>query len=162
MDRLFATDPSNSPLLLQRILLAVVIFPHGAQKALGWFGDQGFDATLGYMASSGIPKPLAVLLVLAETVGPLLLVLGLLARVAALGITCVMVGAILMVHAKVGFFMNWMGNAGGEGFEYHLLALGLSVPILIWGAGRASVDAWIARRMAEPARRSWREASVPT
>jgi len=161
MDRLFATDATNTPLLVQRIVLAVVMFPHGAQKLFGWFGGFGFDATMNAMSSGGTPKPLVFLAILAETVGPLLLVLGLLTRVAALGVTCVMAVAFATVHVHNGFFMNWMGNKPGEGYEYHLLALALSVPLLIWGAGRASLDHWIARRLGEGTPR-WREATVPT
>jgi len=44
------------------------------------------------------------------------------------------------VHIHVGFFVNWFGNQKGEGFEYHLLALALAIPIMIRGAGAVSVD----------------------
>ena len=59
---------------------------------------------------------------------------------AALGITGLMLGAIFMVHLPNGFFMNWMGNQKGEGFEYHLLAIGLAVALLVRGAGAFSLD----------------------
>ena len=61
-------------------------------------------------------------------------------RVAALGISAIMVGAVLMVHLPHGFFMNWFGNQSGEGFEFHLLALALSVPLLMLGGGRYALD----------------------
>jgi putative oxidoreductase len=64
--------------------------------------------------------------------------------VAAFGIACVMVVAVLTVHAKVGFFMNWFGTQKGEGFEFHLLAIGIAVALIIGGAGRWSLDALIA------------------
>jgi putative oxidoreductase len=58
----------------------------------------------------------------------------------AFGIALVMLGAIFMVHLPNGFFMNWFGNQKGEGFEYHLLAIGLALVIMINGSGRYSVD----------------------
>jgi putative oxidoreductase len=51
-----------------------------------------------------------------------------------------MVVAALMVHAHIGFFMNWMGKQAGEGFEYHLIALGLAIVIMVQGAGALSLD----------------------
>jgi len=141
---LFATDGTLVPLVL-RLTLAIVMFPHGAQKALGWFGGHGLRRTIGNFGAQGIPVPLALLAVAAELLGSLGVAVGLLTRVAALGIACVMVVAILTVHAKVGFFMNWLGNQKGEGFEYHLLALGIALALIVGGAGRWSLDALIAR-----------------
>jgi putative oxidoreductase len=133
------------PLVL-RLTLAFVMFPHGAQKALGWFGGYGFKGTMEFFRKSGIPAPLAVLAILAEFLGPLGLAVGLLTRVAAFGIAAVMVGSILSVHWQHGFFMNWYGNQQGEGFEYHLLAIGLAVALVLNGAGVWSLDAVIAGR----------------
>jgi putative oxidoreductase len=56
-------------------------------------------------------------------------------RIAAFGILCNMIVAILMVHARFGFFMNWFGKQKGEGFEYHLLAIAIALAILIQGSG---------------------------
>jgi putative oxidoreductase len=56
-----------------------------------------------------------------------------------------MLGAIALVHWKFGFYMNWGGNLGGEGFELHLLALGLSLPLLVRGGGAYAVDSWLLR-----------------
>jgi putative oxidoreductase len=140
---LFMTDGTLVPLVL-RLTLAIVMFPHGAQKVLGWFGGHGLRGTLGYFGSQGIPLPLALLAIAAEFLGPFGLALGLLTRVAAFGIACVMVVAVLTVHVKVGFFMNWFGTQKGEGFEFHLLAIGIAVALMISGAGRWSLDALIA------------------
>ena len=131
------------PLVL-RLTLAFVMFPHGAQKALGWFGGYGLKGTMEFFRKSGIPSLLGVLAIIAEFLGPLGLAVGLLTRVAAFGIAAVMVGAILSVHWQHGFFMNWYGNQQGEGFEYHLLAIGLAVALLLDGAGVWSLDAVIA------------------
>ena len=136
---LFQTNGSAAGLIL-RLTLAVVMFPHGAQKALGWFGGPGLTPTLQFFTSAGIPPVLAWLVIAAEFLGPLGLAVGLLTRLAALGIAGVMIGAIKMVHWKNGFFMNWSGTQQGEGFEYHLLALGMALALVIMGGGAASVD----------------------
>jgi putative oxidoreductase len=128
------------PLVL-RLTLAVVMFPHGAQTALGWFGGYGFKGTLEFFRKSGVPLPLAVLAIMAEFLGPFGLAVGLLTRVAALGIAAVMLGAIVTAHRQHGFFMNWYGNQQGEGFEYHLLVIGLAVALVLNGAGVWSLDA---------------------
>ena len=144
---LFKTNNSTAP-LVARIALGLVMLPHGAQKALGWFGGHGFSGTMGFFTGTmHIPAVFAFLAILAEFAGSLGLITGLLSRVAAFGIGTVMVVAILTVHAANGFFMNWFGNQKGEGFEYHLLAIGLALIVLIHGAGKASVDALIAGRL---------------
>jgi putative oxidoreductase len=141
---LFQTDGTLVPFIL-RLTLAIVMFPHGAQKVLGWFGGYGLRGTLGYFTSQGIPVPLALLAFAAEFLGSLGILVGLFTRVAAFGIACVMVVAIVTVHAKFGFFMNWSGTQKGEGFEYHVLALGIALALLVGGAGLWSFDAAIAR-----------------
>jgi len=141
---LFKTNDSTVP-LIARFTLGLVMFPHGAQKALGWFGGHGFSGTMNFFTGTmHIPAALAFLAIAAEFAGSLGLIAGLLSRVAAFGIATVMAVAILTVHGANGFFMNWAGNQKGEGFEYHLLALGLALIVLIHGAGKASLDALIA------------------
>src|SRR5438105_13264102 len=92
IDWLVATNGGVVPLIL-RLTLAVVMFPHGAQKTLGWFGGFGFRATMASFTKSGFPPALAFLAVVAEFLGPLALAIGLLTRVAALGIAGVMLVA---------------------------------------------------------------------
>ena len=75
------------------------------------------------------------------------LVVGFLSRVAAFGVACVMVGAIWLVHWPNGFFMNWSGKQAGEGFEYHLLVIAISLALMIAGSGKWSVDRIIAGKM---------------
>lgn len=145
---LFKTTDSTAP-LIARLALGLVIFPHGAQKMLGWFGGYGFSGTMGFFTGAmHIPAVFAFLAILAEFAGSIALIVGGLSRVAAFGIGTVMAVAVLTTHAANGFFMNWAGSQKGEGFEYHLLALGLALIVLVHGAGRASVDALIARRPA--------------
>jgi putative oxidoreductase len=140
---LLQTDSGVVGLIL-RITLTVVMFPHGAQKVLGWFGGHGFRGTMKFLTSSGIPAIFALLAIAAEFLGPLGLAVGLLTRVAAFGIACVMLVAIVTVHRPYGFFMNWYGNQKGEGFEYHLLVLGVAITLIIVGAGAWSVDGALA------------------
>ena len=127
--------------VLLRLTLGLVMFPHGAQKVLGWFGGYGFSGTYGmFTEKMGIPGVFAVLAIAAEFLGSLGLITGTLTRIAAFGIFCVMLVAVLTVHHSNGFFMNWTGSQAGEGFEYHILAMGLALAIMIKGAGPASVD----------------------
>ena len=138
--RLIATDDNIGTTIL-RLVLGIVFFAHGAQKMLGWFGGPGFHATMG-MFSHGmhIPAPFAFLAIAAEFFGGLGLIFGLLTRIAAFGIFCNMVVAVMTIHHKFGFFMNWMGTQQGEGFEFHLLVLAIAVFLMIRGAGAASLD----------------------
>ena len=143
--RLIRTD--NDPAaLIMRLALGLVIFPHGAQKVLGWWGGYGAAATIQGFSKGGLPVVLAVLVLAAEFGGSLGLIVGFLTRVAAFGVGCVMLGAILLVHLRVGFFMDWAGTQKGEGFEYHILALGLVIALLIKGGGALSIDGAITRQ----------------
>lgn len=129
--------------LFLRLTLGLVFFPHGAQKMLGWFGGPGFAGEMELLTGAvGIPALIAALVILIEFFGAIALVLGLLGRVAALGIASVMVGAALTVHLPFGFFMNWFGELppGAEGFEYHLLVLAIALVIMVRGSGAFSLD----------------------
>jgi putative oxidoreductase len=144
---LFTTDKGLSGTIL-RVLLGIVIFPHGAQKLLGWFGGGGFTASMRWFESSfHIPTIFALLAILAESVGAVALIAGFFTRIAALAISVNMLVAVALVHGKVGFFMNWTGTAKGEGFEYHILAVAIGVALMIMGGGRWSVDGVIARKL---------------
>ena len=136
--KLMETQPRVS-LLLLRLLLGAVMFPHGAQKVVGWWGGPGLSATLEAFTGLGIPLVFAWLAIAAEFLGSLGLIVGLLTRVAAFGVGTVMVVAAKM-HLANGLFMNWTGSQKGEGFEYHLLALGAALVLMIDGGGKASLD----------------------
>lgn len=142
---LLATDRGLAPFVL-RITLALVMFPHGAQKALGWFGGYGWSGTMGFLTDTvGMPALFAAGVILLELLGPLLLLAGAGTRLVALGFAGLMVGAIATVHAGHGFFMNWTGAQAGEGFEYHLLVIGLALALAFAGGGRWSADGRWAR-----------------
>ncbi|MCA8973952.1 MAG: DoxX family protein [Planctomycetes bacterium] len=148
LTRLFATTPNLSPLAL-RLALAVTMFPHGAQKALGWFGGYGWSGTMGFLTGQiGMPGFAAAGVILLELLGPLLLLAGLATRAVALGFTLLMLGAIVTVHAQYGFFMNWFGVQQGEGIEYHLLVIGIALALVFAGGGRWSLDGKLAMRSA--------------
>lgn len=148
INQLLTTPVSSNALapFLARATLAVVMFPHGAQKTLGWFGGYGWSGTMGFLTGQvGLPSPIAALVILLEFVGPLLLLAGLGTRAVALGFIGIMIGAITTVHAQHGFFMNWFGAQQGEGYEYHLLVIGLAAVVALQGAGRWSVDQCLAQ-----------------
>ena len=139
LKRLMSTSDDVS-LTILRLVLGVVFFAHGAQKMLGWFGGYGFHGTMGFFTHMGMPAAVAFLIICTEFFGGLGLIVGLLTRIAALGIGCEMIGAIFMVHLPNGFFMNWVGTQKGEGFEYHLLVIAVAATLLLRGAGAFSVD----------------------
>jgi len=144
--KLFATE-NDFGLLILRLALGIVMLPHGLQKTLGLFGGYGFVGTYGFFTDKmGVPGIMAVLVILAESLGALGLIVGFLTRIGALGIGLVMTGAVVMVHWQNGFFMNWAGSQAGEGFEYHLLAIAMALVLLIKGGGAASVDRQLAKR----------------
>jgi putative oxidoreductase len=148
-NRLLRTDADYAT-TLARLALGIVILPHGAQKLLGWFGGGGVSGTIGFFQSAwGIPAALTVLVIAAESFGALALIMGLAGRFAALGIAAVMTGAVLLQHASVGFFMNWTGTQAGEGFEFHLLAVGLALVVAIKGSGALSIDRVLASRWSD-------------
>ena len=108
---------------------------------MGWFGGYGFSGTMGFFTQSmHIPFIFALLAILAEALGSLGLIFGLFSRIAAFGIAVNMIVAIFTIHRHIGFFMNWMGNQKGEGFEYHILVLALALVVMIRGSGCYSLD----------------------
>lgn len=141
----FKSDDSWVGLIL-RVGLGVVIFAHGAQKLLGWFGGNGFDGTMGFFTQNmGLPWLVAFLVIIGESIGSLGLIAGLLTRFVATSFIVIMIGAIATVHWPKGFFMNWFGQQQGEGFEYHLLVIAMSAALAIIGGGKWALDGLIAR-----------------
>src|ERR1700757_4891158 len=141
MFRKLLATPDDRLLTVMRLVMGLIFFAHGAQKALGWFGGYGFSGTMGFFTGMmHIPAPFAFLAICAEFLGGLGLIVGALGRVAAFGISVNMIVAILMVHSQFGFFMNWTGQQKGEGFEYHLLAIATALVLMVRGSGALSVD----------------------
>jgi len=145
--KLVNTDNDIATLVI-RVMLGVVFFPHGMQKLLGWYGGYGFTGSMGFFTDTlHIPAIFAFLAIMAEGLGSLGLITGLLTRVAAFGIGVNMVVAVYMLHWQHGFFMNWFGKQQGEGYEYHLLVIGIGLALLVTGAGKWSVDKVIAEQV---------------
>jgi len=133
--------------LIVRVSLGAIIFPHGAMKLLGWFGGNGVSGTIEVFSQNyHIPAFLTLLVIAAESLGALGLIVGFATRLCAFGIFCDMIGAIYLVHWPNGFFMNWFGKQHGEGFEYHLLVLGMALALMISGGGRLSLDGLVAQK----------------
>ena len=137
---LFATDNSWTGMIL-RITLALIMFPHGAQKLLGLFGGVGFQITMKYFTETmKLPWLLSFLVIVIEFVGPVGLIIGIASRLWAMLFMIVMIAAIITTNFQHGFFMNWFGNQKGEGYEYHLLMIGICIALMFTGGGRWSLD----------------------
>ena len=113
-------------LLVLRLTVAFILWPHGTQKVLGWFG---------------IPPFLAKVAMLTEFFAPICLVLGIFTRIAALSVIILMAVAMTK-HVKNGYFSNWSGKKAGEGVEFHLLYAGSAFALFLTGPGPWSVAAW--------------------
>jgi putative oxidoreductase len=143
--KIIRTD-DDRVLTLLRIALGIVVFPHGAQKLLGWFGGFGYTGTMGFLTGTmNIPYALALLVIAAEFFGALGLIVGFLGRIAAFGIAVNFIVVALMVHLPNGFFMNWSGQQKGEGYEFFILLIAMAIAILIRGSGAWSIDRILSR-----------------
>ncbi|WP_110972076.1 DoxX family protein [Pseudomonas huaxiensis] len=124
-----------------RIIVGIIFMAHGSQKLFGWFGGGGLAGTAQFMESLGLTPGtlMAALSGGAEFFGGLALVIGLLARPAAVALIGLLLVAIFSVHIHNGLFMQ------NNGYEFALALLGGAVAVLFEGAGRASVDAAISK-----------------
>ena len=143
LDNVLSTTPNWGPTAL-RIGVGVIFLAHGAQKLFGWFGGYGLEGTGQWMASIGLAPGylMALLAGSAEFFGGLALILGLLVRPAALALAVTMVVAIFAVHFEHGLFL------ANNGYEFGLALLAAAASLVFTGAGQASLDAALARRIA--------------
>ncbi len=126
---------------LLRLALGLMILPHGLQKTFGLFGGYGFSGTMNFFTETmGIPAFFAFLAIAAEFLGGLGLIFGFMTRISAFGVGMTMLVAALTSHIQNGFFMNWFGAQKGEGWEFHLLAIGISLALILRGGGAFSLD----------------------
>jgi putative oxidoreductase len=137
----FTTDDKYTTLLL-RITLAVTMLPHGIQKTLGWWGGYGFTNTMNaFTQMAGIPAPLALAAILAESLGAVLLFFGLFTRLSAFAIGVTMIVAALKMHLKGGFFMP-------DGIEFFIPVTAIAVVLLVKGGGKWALDKVVHRKLA--------------
>jgi putative oxidoreductase len=137
---LFSTDTSLAGLIL-RLTIGLIMFPHGAQKMFGLFGGYGFKTTMKYFTETvQLPWFIGLLVILIEFVGAVGLILGFGSKIWAALLIILMLGAIITTNYSNGFFMNWFGNQKGEGFEYHLLVIGLCFALIVTGSGKLALD----------------------
>lgn len=142
MKQLLLSASSDWTALILRLTAGAIMLPHGLQKSFGLFGGFGFKASMSYFTDTmKLPWIISVTIILLETIGPIGLIAGVFSRVWASGLIVIMTGAIITTNGKNGLFMNWYSNQSGEGFEYHLLFIGICVAILAAGSGKFSVDA---------------------
>lgn len=147
----FKTNEHLSGLIV-RITLAFVMLPHGCQLLFGWFGGFGFTGTMNYFTQvEGLPWMIGFLVIALQFFGALAILVGFMGRFFAMAMAVLFFGMVVTSHWQHGFFMNWMGNQQGEGFEFHVLAIGLSLALLVSGSGAYSVDARLTKQLkAEP------------
>ncbi|MBO9203049.1 MULTISPECIES: DoxX family protein [Niastella] len=148
INSIIATDDSLIGFIL-RITLGIVLFPHTTQKMFGWFNGPGLAGEMSFMTTqAGLSVFTAIVAITIECLGTFMLLTGTATRIASAGIFGLFVGMIATWHYRNGFFMNWFGKlpSGKEGFEYHLLVLGMCIAIFIAGGGRYSIDKWITGR----------------
>jgi putative oxidoreductase len=127
-------------LTVLRIVVGIIFAAHGSQKLFGAFGGYGLAGTAQYMESIGLAPGylMATLAGGTEFFAGLALIIGLLVRPAALGLTFLSLVAIFSVHISNGLFM------ANNGYEFALALLGGSIAVLIEGAGKLSADRVIA------------------
>lgn len=141
MKDLIVKTSNEWPGLVLRLTAGLIMLPHGLQKLAGLFGGYGFKASMDYFTTTlRLPWIIALLVILIECLGSLGLILGLFSRIWAALLIIVMTGAVVTTNAKHGLFMNWIGNQSGEGFEYHLLFIGICISIILLGSGKFSID----------------------
>lgn len=129
---------------IARIVLGIIFFGHGAQKMLGWYGGQGLASSMRtFTERLHLPSILAFLVIAGEFFGGIGLIVGLFSRIAALVIALTMVGAIATVHFRFGLFLDWFGSRKGQGIEYHLLVIALTLVIVVQGSGAFSLDGFV-------------------
>ena len=127
--------------LVTRLSVGLILFPHGAQQMLGLFGGYGFTGTMSFFTNTlDLSWPIAFLVITIQFFGSVSLIAGFASRLWSIAIIVVFIGTIFTAHIGNGFFMNWYGTQKGEGFEYALLVIGLSIATMINGSGKYSVD----------------------
>jgi putative oxidoreductase len=128
---------------LCRLVAGIIIFPYGMQKLLSWFDDfgggVGIKQSLESFRSKKVPTVIAWLVIIGQSFGSIMLLVGLFSRFVAAANLIIFSGALLS-HRKDGWTMNWVGSKKGEGIEYFILLLTLLIVVIFKGSGGLSVD----------------------
>lgn len=128
-------------LLVLRVGLGTVFFAHGAQKVLGWWGGSGLEGTVQAFVNMGKPEWIGYAISFGELLGGTGILVGCLTRLAALGISVIMGGAVVLVHWPNGFFLNLQGIPDkGHGIEFAFALLCMSLTLVLTGPGGISID----------------------
>ena len=144
-NKIFNTNNDYTGLII-RLTLGIILLPHGAQKLLGMFGGYGFSGTMGFFTETmHLPWIVGFLVIIIEFLGALAFIVGFASRIWSFLTFILMLGIIFTSHIDSGFFMNWFGNQKGEGYEYHLLVIGLCFATLVNGSGKYSLDKFITK-----------------
>ena len=139
LKRLQQTDDNLGSIFL-RISFVMMMLPHGAGKVFGIWGGFGMEKTLHHFTENmGIPFVFALLAILVEFFSSIAILVGYQTRINAFLLASVMFVAGLM-HVEHGFYMNWFGQKAGEGFEFHILAVGMMLALAVLGSGKYSLD----------------------
>lgn len=127
--------------LITRLTIGLVILPHGAQKMFGMFGGYGFSGTMKFFTETvNLPWLIGFMVIIIEFFGSLSLIMGFASRIWSALVIVLMIGIIFTSHIQNGFFINWFGNQDGEGYEFHLLVIGLAIATLVNGSGKYAID----------------------
>lgn len=124
--------------LVLRITLAVLILLHGIAKL-----QNGIDFITGLVTSAGMPAMFAYLVYVGEVIAPLLVLIGLFTRPAALIIAINMIVAIVLVHMEELLVLT---KTGGWALELQGMFLLTAIAVSLLGAGRYSLDAKLRRK----------------
>jgi putative oxidoreductase len=124
-------------LTILRVVVGIVFLAHGAQKLFGF----GLGGIIGGFTQMGIPLPsiAAPVVTFVELLGGIALILGLFTRIAAILLAIDMLGAIIFVHGKQGFFLP-------TGFEFAFTLLAANIALAIAGAGEYAIEDRFMRR----------------
>ncbi|GGH03216.1 DoxX family protein [Pedobacter zeae] len=136
---LLSSESSFAPLIL-RVTFAVVIWPHGSQLLLGWFGGPGYSNSMAMFGAFALPAMISFLVIAIQFFGSLFILFGLFTRITSVAAIILFLGMIFKAHIQVGFFMNWSGTLQGEGYEYHFLVIGILLVLAIYGSGKIALD----------------------
>ena len=132
-----------------RIIAGIIVFPYGMQKLFGWFsapefGAPGIKGSLEQLTARKIPKFIAWLIIIGQSLGSIALMSGFLGRIAAGGLFIIFTGA-LIVHLPDGWTLNWFGSKKGEGIEYFVLLLSFLLVIIL--KGRCAINRFLTDKM---------------